>query len=95
MAKLKCLCTHCHFLKEHDFKMLDHDIEVINQLNEEDPSRISPNFLSLEQQLATTGSPPLLTDSQLNEILQQISPLDFSFVTNRIIILLPDNLLSS
>ena len=75
--------------------MLDHDTEVMDQLDKEDPSRIPPNSLSLEQQLTTTGSPPLLTNSQLNKILQQISPLDFSFITDGIIILPPNNLSSS
>jgi hypothetical protein len=82
-------------LKERGSKMLDHDTLIIDQLDTEGLCGVPSTPCPAEQLLTVTVSP--LTERQMNEILNQVSPFPLSLpsVSDEILLSSHDNLSDS
>ena len=77
LVRHSCLCKQQKFLKEHGFKMSEHDSELLQILDEK--SSEQPDLPVEEvQQLAATSDNP----SDFNQILEELSAVPSSFWEN-------------
>lgn len=77
-AKITRLHKHHQILKQRGQHMLDDDTLAMDRWDEEDPESIPSPSPTFGQQLGAIDL-PILTESQMNEVFNQLSPLLLDF----------------